>query len=142
MLPASSWTCNALTWTPLALHPGRSPAPEISANRNTAGPGAQAPWWTQSGRGHPQRAPRKLTARDFNDQCPHRLQRLSHGLAPGGTDAAAGISSPLILAPLVQARLPIVTDRVTCISTPGSSIDVLVTRPGIAVNPLRPELAR
>ena len=47
----------------------------------------------------------------------------------------------MILAPLVRARLPIVTDRVTCISTPGSSIDVLVTQRGIAVNPLRPELA-
>lgn len=42
----------------------------------------------------------------------------------------------MILAPLVRARLPIVTDRVTCISTPGSSIDVLVTMRGIAVNPL------
>lgn len=29
----------------------------------------------------------------------------------------------------------------TCISTPGASIDVLVTQRGIAVNPLRPELA-
>ena len=63
------------------------------------------------------------------------------GGSGGHTDAAAGAKLTMILAPLVRARLPIVTDRVTCISTPGSSIDVLVTQRGIAVNPLRPELA-
>ena len=69
----------------------------------------------------------------------------SNGCLMGGSgghnDAAAGAKLTMILAPLVRARLPIVTDRVTCISTPGSSIDVLVTQRGIAVNPLRPELA-
>ena len=59
------------------------------------------------------------------------------GGSGGHTDAAAGAKLTMILAPLVRARLPIVTDRVTCISTPGSSIDVLVTQRGIAVNPLR-----
>ena len=63
------------------------------------------------------------------------------GGSGGHTDAAAGAKLTMILAPLVRARLPIVTDRVTCISTPGASIDVLVTQRGIAVNPLRPELA-
>lgn len=69
----------------------------------------------------------------------------SNGLLMGGagghTDAAAGAKLTMILAPLVRARLPIVTDRVGCISTPGSSIDVLVTQRGIAVNPRRPDLA-
>ena len=41
---------------------------------------------------------------------------------------------------MFRARLPIVTDRVTCISTPGESIDVLVTQGGIAVNPRRTDL--
>ena len=36
--------------------------------------------------------------------------------------------------------MPIVTDRVTCISTPGQDIDVLVTQGGIAVNPKNKEL--
>lgn len=62
------------------------------------------------------------------------------GGAGGHTDAAAGAKLTMILAPLSRARLPIVTDRVTCISTPGSSIDVLVTQRGVAVNPNRPEL--
>jgi citrate lyase subunit alpha/citrate CoA-transferase len=41
----------------------------------------------------------------------------------------------MIIAPLSRARLPIVTDHVTCISTPGKDIDVVVTQKGIAVNP-------
>ena len=36
--------------------------------------------------------------------------------------------------------MPIVTDKVTCISTPGKDIDVLVTQGGIAVNPKNEEL--
>jgi citrate lyase subunit alpha/citrate CoA-transferase len=47
----------------------------------------------------------------------------------------------MIIAPLSRARLPIVTDRVTCVSTPGSTIDVLVTQKGVAVNPKDKELA-
>ena len=46
----------------------------------------------------------------------------------------------MIIAPMFRARLPIVTDRVTCISTPGENIDVLVTQGGIAVNPKRVDL--
>ena len=41
----------------------------------------------------------------------------------------------MIVAHMFRARMPIVTDRVTCISTPGRDIDVLVTQGGIAVNP-------
>jgi citrate lyase subunit alpha/citrate CoA-transferase len=46
----------------------------------------------------------------------------------------------MIIAPLFRARLPIVTDRVQCISTPGRDIDVLVTQRGVAVNPKNAEL--
>ena len=41
---------------------------------------------------------------------------------------------------MFRARLPIVTDRVTCVSTPGKDIDVLVTQGGIAVNPRNEDL--
>jgi citrate lyase subunit alpha/citrate CoA-transferase len=47
----------------------------------------------------------------------------------------------MIIAPMFRARLPIVTDHVKCISTPGKDIDVLVTQGGIAVNPKQAELA-
>ncbi len=62
------------------------------------------------------------------------------GGSGGHSDTAAGAKLSMIIAPLSRARLPIVTDRVTCISTPGSTIDVLVTQKGVAVNPKDEEL--
>ena len=62
------------------------------------------------------------------------------GGSGGHSDTAAGAKLSMIIAPMFRARLPIVTDRVTCISTPGENIDVLVTQGGIAVNPKRVEL--
>ena len=62
------------------------------------------------------------------------------GGSGGHSDTAAGAKLSMIIAPMFRARLPIVTDRVNCISTPGRDIDVLVTQGGIAVNPKNGEL--
>ena len=62
------------------------------------------------------------------------------GGSGGHSDTAAGAKLSMIIAPMFRARLPIVTDRVTCISTPGKDIDVLVTQGGITVNPAKAEL--
>jgi citrate lyase subunit alpha/citrate CoA-transferase len=62
------------------------------------------------------------------------------GGSGGHSDTAAGSKLAMIIAPMMRARLPIVTDRVNCISTPGKDIDVLVTQGGIAVNPKNAEL--
>ena len=62
------------------------------------------------------------------------------GGSGGHSDTAAGAKLSMIIAPLFRARLPIVTDHVSCISTPGRDIDVLVTQRGIAVNPKNQEL--
>lgn len=62
------------------------------------------------------------------------------GGSGGHSDTAAGAKLSMIIAPLFRARLPIITDRVGCISTPGKDIDVLVTQGGIAVNPKNQEL--
>ena len=62
------------------------------------------------------------------------------GGSGGHSDTAAGAKLSMIIAPLFRARLPIVTDRVSCISTPGRDVDVLVTQRGIAVNPKNVEL--
>ncbi len=62
------------------------------------------------------------------------------GGSGGHSDTAAGAKLSMIIAPLFRARLPIVTDRVSCISTPGRDIDVLVTQRGVAVNPKNAEL--
>ena len=63
------------------------------------------------------------------------------GGSGGHSDTAAGAKMSMIVAPLSRARLPIVVDNVLCKSTPGHTVDVLVTQRGIAVNPLRPDLA-
>lgn len=62
------------------------------------------------------------------------------GGSGGHSDTAAGAKLSMIIAPMFRARLPIVTDHVNCISTPGKDIDVLVTQGGIAVNPRREDL--
>ena len=62
------------------------------------------------------------------------------GGSGGHSDTASGAKLSMIIAPMFRARMPIVTDHVHCISTPGKDIDVLVTQGGIAVNPRRPEL--
>ena len=63
------------------------------------------------------------------------------GGSGGHSDTAAGSKLSMIIAPMFRARMPIVTDKVTCISTPGKDIDVLVTQGGIAVNPKNADLA-
>ena len=62
------------------------------------------------------------------------------GGSGGHSDTAAGSKLCMIIAPMFRARLPIVTDHVNCISTPGKDVDVLVTQGGIAVNPKNVEL--
>lgn len=62
------------------------------------------------------------------------------GGSGGHSDTAAGAKLSMIIAPLFRARLPIVTDHVGCISTPGRDIDVVVTQRGVAVNPKNAEL--
>jgi citrate lyase subunit alpha/citrate CoA-transferase len=46
----------------------------------------------------------------------------------------------VIVSKLVSGRISCVVDRVTTVTTPGDTVDVLVTDRGIAVNPKRAEL--
>lgn len=62
------------------------------------------------------------------------------GGSGGHTDVAECAKLTIIVAPLSRARMSIVVDKVLTVSTPGSSVDLLVTQYGIAVNPARPEL--
>ena len=63
------------------------------------------------------------------------------GGSGGHSDTAAGAKLSMIIAPLFRTRLPIITGRVRCISTPGRDVDVVVTQRGVAVNPAKPDLA-
>lgn len=58
----------------------------------------------------------------------------------GHSDTAAGAKLAIIVAPSIRGRLPIVRDSVTTITTPGETVDVIVTERGIAVNGKHPEL--
>jgi citrate lyase subunit alpha/citrate CoA-transferase len=62
------------------------------------------------------------------------------GGSGGHSDVAAGAKLALIIAPLSRARLSIVVDKVLTLTTPGNTVDALVTQCGIAVNPLRADL--
>ena len=68
----------------------------------------------------------------------------SSGMIMGGSgghsDTAAGSKLSIVVTQLVKGRLPIIVDDVTTITTPGESIDVVVTERGIAVNPLREDI--
>ncbi len=63
------------------------------------------------------------------------------GGSRGHADTAAGAKLTLITTSLAAGRHAKVVDRVTTRTTPGETVDVLVTDGGIAVNPRRPELA-
>lgn len=61
--------------------------------------------------------------------------------APGGhPDTAAGAKCTIIVAPLIRSRLATVRRQVTSVTTPGETVDVLVTDYGIAVNPKRQDI--
>lgn len=62
----------------------------------------------------------------------------SNGFIMGGSgghcDTAKGAKLSIIIAPLFRSRLPLISDRVITISTPGETVDVVITQRGIAVN--------
>jgi citrate lyase subunit alpha/citrate CoA-transferase len=64
------------------------------------------------------------------------------GGSGGHSDVAAGAKLAMVIAPLSRARLSIVVDKVLTLTTPGKTIDVLVTQAGVAVNPLRGDLKK
>ena len=46
----------------------------------------------------------------------------------------------IVVTPLSQGRIPAVCTEVTTVTTPGESIDVVITDYGIAINPARQDL--
>ncbi|TWH80734.1 citrate lyase subunit alpha [Sedimentibacter saalensis] len=77
---------------------------------------------------------------DFNVNVHTDSNGFIMGGSGGHSDTAAGAKLTMIVAPLTRARLSIVVDKVLCVSTPGNTVDVLVTQRGIAVNPKRIDL--
>lgn len=77
---------------------------------------------------------------DFNVNVHTNSSGTIMGGSGGHSDTAAGAKLAMVIAPLFRARQPIITERVSCVSTPGRDIDVFVTQYGIAVNPKNEEL--
>lgn len=63
------------------------------------------------------------------------------GAIGGHPDTAADSALSVIVCPLLRGRIPCIVSEVTTLITPGSTVDVIVTEYGIAVNPRRAELA-
>ena len=63
--------------------------------------------------------------------------------APGGhTDCAAGAKIAIVVQESIRREVSTICDRVCCVTTPGETVDVLVTELGIAVNPRRQDLVK
>jgi len=79
---------------------------------------------------------------DFNVNVVTGSDGQIRGGSGGHSDTAAGAKLAIVVAPLaiVKKGIPVVRKEVTTITTPGETIDVLVTEAGIAVNPLRKDL--
>lgn len=63
------------------------------------------------------------------------------GGSGGHSDTAAGAKLALVTTRLAAGGVPKIVERVTCLTTPGSTIDAVVTEAGVAVNPARGDLA-
>ena len=59
------------------------------------------------------------------------------GAQGGHPDTAAGAKCAIVIAPLLQGRTPAICTDVTTVTTPGESVDVVITDYGIAINPKR-----
>jgi citrate lyase subunit alpha/citrate CoA-transferase len=77
---------------------------------------------------------------DFNVNVVTGSTGVIMGGSGGHADAAAGASLTIIAAKLVRKRLPTVVESALTATTPGETVDVLVTERGVAVNPGRPDL--
>lgn len=62
------------------------------------------------------------------------------GAQGGHPDTAAGAKCAIVITPLIQGRSPAICTDVTTVTTPGETVDVVVTDYGVAVNPNRPDL--
>lgn len=63
------------------------------------------------------------------------------GAVGGHPDTAEDSALSIIVCPMLRGRIPCIVDEVTTLITPGRTVDVVVTEYGIAVNPLRPDIA-
>ncbi|WP_242539930.1 citrate lyase subunit alpha [Trinickia mobilis] len=78
---------------------------------------------------------------DFNVNVTTRSDGVLMGGSGGHADTACGAKLAIVTTKLKAGNYPKIVENVTTVTTPGSTIDVVVTEAGVAVNPFREELA-
>ena len=78
--------------------------------------------------------------RDFNVNVSTGTDGMIIGGSGGHSDTAAGAKLALVTTQLAGGRYPKFVDRVTTLTTPGETIDAVVTEEGVAVNPRQADL--
>ncbi len=78
---------------------------------------------------------------DFNVNVTTRAGGMIIGGSGGHADTAAGSRLTIVTTRLTAAGFAKLVPEVGTLTTPGATVDVLVTEAGLAVNPRRPELA-
>ena len=77
---------------------------------------------------------------DFNVNVTTTSNGTIMGGSGGHADTSAGAKLAIIVTQLANSRISAIKDRVTTLTTPGETVDVIVTERGIAINPKRTEL--
>ncbi len=78
---------------------------------------------------------------DFNVNVVTGSNGVIMGGSGGHSDTAAGAKLTIIVASLTRGKWPVIRDSVLTVTTPGETVDLLVTDQGVAVNPRRGNLA-
>ncbi len=78
--------------------------------------------------------------KNFNVNVTTDSNNVLMGGSGGHSDTAYGAKLTIITTPLIKGRNPVVKDVVNTVTTPGETVDVIVTERGIAINPQRSDL--
>ena len=77
---------------------------------------------------------------DFNVNVLTGNDGVLRGASGGHQDAAAGAALSIVVCPSFRGGVPSIKNKVTTITTPGETVDVIVTERGICVNPRRADV--
>ncbi|HAJ93380.1 MAG TPA: citrate lyase subunit alpha [Synergistaceae bacterium] len=77
---------------------------------------------------------------DFNVNVLTGNDGVLRGASGGHQDTAAGAKLSIVVAPSFRGGVPSIKERVTTVTTPGETVDAIVTERGICINPRREDL--
>lgn len=72
---------------------------------------------------------------EFNVNVITGSKGILRGASGGHSDTADEAKLAIVVAPLTRGRIPTITNRVNTVVTPGSTVDVVITDQGVAINP-------